>query len=113
MNRIEGEFETCKKIDANRVVIHGVSRLGKTVMLAGAYGRRFAAVIASWSGEGGAALSRRNYWETIAHLMSHGFITLSLPVCGKFFSKHAVPINGPIPKGNSCWRSQLVPSTGC
>ena len=68
MSRVEDYFETDKSIDAMRVVIHGVSRLGKTVMWAGAHDQRFAAVIASCSGEGGAALSRRNYGETIAHL---------------------------------------------
>ncbi len=68
MSRVEDYFETDKSIDARRVVIHGVSRLGKTVMWAGAHDQRFAAVIASCSGEGGAALSHRNYGETIAHL---------------------------------------------
>ena len=68
MSRVEDYFETDKDIDAHRVAIHGVSRLGKTVMWAGANDQRFAAVIASCSGEGGAALSHRNYGETIAHL---------------------------------------------
>jgi hypothetical protein len=68
MSRVEDYFETDKSIDAKRVAIHGVSRLGKTVMWAGAHDQRFAAVIASCSGEGGAALSHRNYGETIAHL---------------------------------------------
>ena len=68
MSRVQDYFETDKSIDAKRVAIHGVSRLGKTVMWAGAHDQRFAAVIASCSGEGGAALSHRNYGETIAHL---------------------------------------------
>jgi hypothetical protein len=68
MSRVQDYFETDKSIDAKRVAIHGISRLGKTVMWAGAHDQRFAAVIASCSGEGGAALSHRNYGETIAHL---------------------------------------------
>jgi hypothetical protein len=63
-------FETDRDVDARRVAIMGVSRLGKTVMWAGAHDTRVAAVIASCSGEGGAALSRRIYGETIAHLVA-------------------------------------------
>ena len=70
MSRVQDYFETDKSIDAHRVAIHGISRLGKTVMWAGAHDQRFAAVIASCSGEGGAALSHRDYGETIAHLMA-------------------------------------------
>jgi (4-O-methyl)-D-glucuronate---lignin esterase len=62
-------LETDRQVDSKKVVLYGVSRLGKTVLWAGAKDERFGMVIASCSGEGGAALSRRQYGETIKHMI--------------------------------------------
>ena len=68
LSRVLDYLETDHEVNAARVTLMGISRLGKTVLWTAAHDTRFASVIASCSGEGGAALSRRNYGETIQHL---------------------------------------------
>lgn len=69
VSRVVDFLETDPQVDATKIALHGVSRLGKTTMWAAAKEERIACVIASVSGEGGAALSRRDYGETVAHLV--------------------------------------------
>jgi hypothetical protein len=61
-------LRTDRQVDGRKVIAVGQSRLGKTVLWAGAQDQRFAMVIASCSGEGGAALSRRDYGENLDNM---------------------------------------------
>lgn len=71
-SRIVDYLESDLAIDSGRIGIMGFSRLGKTALWAAAQDERFAAVIDCCSGLGGQSLFRRNYGETIGHIIAPG-----------------------------------------
>lgn len=67
-SRVMDYLQTDKDIDAQKICIVGHSRGGKASLWAAAEDKRFAICFSNCSGNSGAALSKRNFGETIAKI---------------------------------------------
>jgi hypothetical protein len=68
LSRMMDYLETDASVDAKKIVITGHSRLGKACLWSAANDERFAIIVSNNSGEGGAALSKRWFGETIERI---------------------------------------------
>ena len=94
-SRMLDYLETVPEIDADKAIVYGHSRLGKTALWTGARDERFKLACVNDSGHGGAALSRRLFGETLYSMMGH-VNQFSFWFCDKLNEYAATPEKLPI-----------------
>jgi len=88
LSRVLDAVATLEEIDLSCVAVTGFSRMAKAALWAGAQNPRFSLVIATNSGEGGAALSRRRIGERGIHL-NHNFPHWFCPAFRRYNEREA------------------------
>lgn len=68
LSRMVDYLEQDKQINSKQIIVTGHSRLGKAALWSAANDTRMAIVVSNDSGEGGAALARRNFGETVERI---------------------------------------------
>ncbi len=71
-SRIADLLQADPGIDGSRLAVAGLSRFGKSTLVATAFDPRFGAALVGSSGAGGAKLLRRNYGEQVENLAASG-----------------------------------------
>ncbi len=71
-SRLADLLERDPAIDGTRLAVAGLSRFGKSTLVAAAFDDRFTAALVGSSGAGGAKLLRRNYGEQVENLAASG-----------------------------------------
>lgn len=71
-SRVADWLEAEPQIDGTRLAVAGLSRFGKSTLVAAAFDARFGAALVGSSGAGGAKLLRRNFGEQVENLAASG-----------------------------------------
>ncbi len=69
LSRAMDYFEIDEQVDAKKVVLTGLSRMGKASLWAGALDQRFAILISTEAGKGGDALFKREFGESVDRIV--------------------------------------------